>query len=689
MPMSADRAPVTRMLNPRSIAIVGASRDPDKLGGKVLANLKGRFPGPLFCVNPKAAADGADAAGVTWVAEPAHVPDGIDVAVLAVPAGVAAELLGRGPLAPDLGGVVVLAEAAGNASERRAFEAVVAAYARSSGTRVLGPNSSGFRNYGAELFATFAGDVGPGSRRLGTGSGGPRVSLLSQSGAMLAYLGGTLLMDRGVELGYVVDTGNEIDVDAAECLSFLVSQRAERVGLVLEGTPDWRRFRESVAAAHAAGVDVVALQVGRSVEGRAISASHTGAVGGTAGAFRTVVEAAGATCASDESAFLDALTVPRRLVADRPRRVLLGSFSGGMNALIVDQLADRGLHLARLDPDKPEGANPADFGPAALRDTTSIAELLRAGADPEIGATVLFTGHVTAMDRVGAEVLGVIADGAAALTHPVVVIGRRPAGWDRPLPPNLVMVEEPRSAVRSLAHAFGPPPEDSGSSAADDATPADATLDVLPWPEAETLLRAAGLGVPLTRVVANADDAAAAARALGWPVVMKADAPGLLHRARLGLVAVGIRNEQDARDRFEALVDGARSAGLRGATVLVQQYADAETELFVGIRLADAFGPTMILSYGGGDVEAGQRLRIQLPVPLPRDAARRALCRLGVESPEVAASVERLGELAVAIPDASVLEINPLRISAAHPGGMAVDCVILRTGTREGDRHAP
>jgi succinyl-CoA synthetase beta subunit len=96
----------------------------------------------------------------------------------------------------------------------------------------------------------------------------------------------------------------------------------------------------------------------------------------------------------------------------------------------------------------------------------------------------------------------------------------------------------------------------------------------------------------------------------------------------------------------------------------------------------------MILSYGGGDVEAGQRLRIQLPVPLPRDAARRALCRLGIESPEVAASVERLGELAVAIPDASVLEINPLRISAAHPGGMAVDCVILRTGTREGDRHA-
>jgi acyl-CoA synthetase (NDP forming) len=277
-----------RLLAPESAVVVGGSGDRTKLGGKVVANLASRLGDSLFVVNPRHDPASDDRVNGTWVQAAADLPYAPDVAVLALPAAaVGASLAELDGL--DLGGVVVLAEPTGGPAVRDAFEAQLRDFGARTGVPVLGPNTSGFRAYSEGTFVTFAGDVNAetltGSR---TANDVDRVHLVSQSGAMLAYLGGTLLRRRNVLLDYVVDVGNEVDVSAADCLEFLTARGARRVGLVLVGCPDWRSLRAGLRHAGEQGVHVVGLLVGRSSAGRAISASHTGAVGGSADAFRAV-----------------------------------------------------------------------------------------------------------------------------------------------------------------------------------------------------------------------------------------------------------------------------------------------------------------------------------------------------------------------------------------------------------------
>jgi hypothetical protein len=351
-----------------------------------------------------------------------------------------------------------------------------------------------------------------------------------------------------------------------------------------------------------------------------------------------------------------------------------------MNALMVDQLADALIDVPALDQDGAV-ANPMDFGPGALRDVTPIEQLMGCAARaPGLGATVLFTGHVTQMAQVGPRVMQVIEDGAARVRHPVLVVGKAPEGWYRPDLPHLVVVDEPRSAVRALAHAFGPGDQPSPVPAA-----AATGERAMTWSDAEQLLRAAGVEVAPTQVVATPDAAAKAADDLGLPVVLKADAPALLHRARLGLVALGVADRVDAASTFTRLLATADAAGVAEASVLVQAMVPADVELFVGATYDDAFGPTVTLGLGGGDVEAAGRPRPQLPVPVDPDRCRRALETVGVAPTEpLIDAVARIAAIGLDLPGATVVEVNPLRVSATHPGGVAVDCVILQsppTGT--------
>jgi acyl-CoA synthetase (NDP forming) len=683
---ATTRAALDRTLAPASIVVVGASRDARKIGSKVVTNLERGFGGDLYAVNPVFPL--APGPSTRWVTALSDVPGAVDLIVLAVPAAAVIDLLESGSIPAATGGILVLADESGATRARKRFEDALSAIA-GSGVRVLGPNSSGFRAYESGLFVTFAGDIDARvSERVATGGAATSVSLVSPSGAMMAYLGGTLLAQRGVALDYVIDTGNEVDIDAAECVGFLAKRGVRRIGLVLEGTRDWRRFREQVSAASEAEVDIVALQVGRSARGREISATHTGAVSGSAGAFNTVVAAASAVAVSDDGELLDALTIAPDLVRGRERRVLLGSFSGGMNALITDQLADAGIDVPPLSrlldeptPSTSAGVtNPLDFGPAALVDFGPIEALMRlAELIPSLGATVVFTGHVTRMREIGAPIMRVIEDGARRVDHPVVVVGKTPEDWVRPAIPNLVVVDEPRSAARALAHAFRAVP----SSPCTDTSGAEA--ETLPWVQAAALLAKEGAAVALTRSVTTAEAASAEAHDLGFPVVMKVDAPALLHRARHQLVVVGVPDEAAASRTFDELVARAAGIGLRHAVVLVQEMVPAHTELFVGAQFSDAFGPTVTVSHGGSDVEGADRDRVQLLLPFDPARCADALRSLHIEpTPELVSSIASICAVGSRLPGATVVEVNPLRISAERPGGVAVDCVILRASRHEG-----
>src|SRR5262249_48075019 len=143
-------------------------------------------------------------------------------------------------------------------------------------------------------------------------------------------------------------------------------------------------------------------------------------------------------------------------------------------------------------------------------------------------------------------------------------------------------------------------------------------------------------------------------------------------------VRVGLADLEAVRDAYETLAARCAQLGIDGGLTLVQAMVPIDVELFVGVRLVDAFGPTVILSLGGGDVEADNLLRIQLPVPLDPGRASDALARLGIEpATALVSTVVAICAVAAALADATVLEVNPLCVSARHPAGVAVDCVIL------------
>ncbi len=260
------------IFEPRSIAVLGASDDPKRFGGRALGNLlRWRYSGRLFPINPKY----VEVSGLPCHPTLLEVPDEIDMAMMALPAEAVLPALRECVEKGVKLAIVVSSGFAEAGGQGRELQNEMTALARRSGMRILGPNSLGFLNVTASIAPALASaldlpDLWPGP-----------VSLLSQSGA----IGFASVFSRGYENGigfrYVFSTGNECDLDAASLLAYLVEDPSTRViAALLEGIRDVRKFREAAAAAAVAGKPIVLLKVGRSDEGRRAAASHTAALAG-------------------------------------------------------------------------------------------------------------------------------------------------------------------------------------------------------------------------------------------------------------------------------------------------------------------------------------------------------------------------------------------------------------------------
>lgn len=692
----ASVAAVRSVLEPRSVAVIGASRDRRSIGGEVLHNLlTSDFQGLVYAVNPNA--DIVQC--LPSYRSVLDIPGSVDMAAVAVPAayvpGVARECAQAGVRAL----VVISAGFSEVGPEGAALQRELLEVCRASGMRLVGPNCLGVINTSPQvkLNATFA----PSAAQPG------RVAFMSQSGglgiAVIEAAGGL-----GTGLSSFVSVGNKADVSGNDFLTFWEEDPGTDVVLMyLESFGNPRRFAR-IAPRLARRKPLLAVKSGRSSAGARATSSHTGALLAASDAtVGALFEQAGVIRTDtlhelfNVGALLAAQPVPKG------DRVAIVTNAGGPGILCADACQAEGVEvpepasdlqaeLARLLPPASSLRNPIDMVASASAEdyTNTIVTLLEADAYDAVLAIFVPTlaadaAEVATAIRVAAERFPAVPVAAVFMT------GERPPADLRVGGTNVPGYEFPEDAARALALAAkhgrwrarpaGTHPLlggiDSDRAAAIISHQLGEDGAWMPAAAVTALLGCYGLPVVPTRVVADAEAAVDAAAELGWPVVLKAIARGLVHKSDVGGVALGLEDPDDVRTAAGRISRALTEAGLELDGLLLQPMAAPGVELIAGVVSDPSFGPVLACGAGGTaaeliqdvavritpitDLDAGEMLRSLRTFPALNGYRGAARCDIGA----IEDVLLRLSALVDAHPEIVELDLNPL---VARPDGVRI-----------------
>lgn len=686
------------LLAPRSIAVLGASENPNKIGGRPLAYLKRfGFKGPVWAINPTR----PEVQGYKCFASLDDLPDVPDVVVVAVPgdnAVAAVEACAK----KGVKGVVCMTSGFGETSdpEGKAKEARMVAAARAAGMRMIGPNTQGLANFGngaVTSFSTMWMESEP--------VDGP-VAVVSQSGAMSAVPVG-LLFEQGLGVRYSLATGNDADVSVLEMAAAAASDPAIKLLLLyIESIPRPDQLETLARIAHERDVYVVALKSGRTEAGQRAALSHTGALANEDRIVDAALERVGIWRARNIGELVSAAQIYLKGWKPRGRRLVTISGSGATGVMSADEATFAGLEIVRLEgpvrqkldailPVFASAANPIDLTAALLQNNRLLSDILPVLAN-ENAADNFMIGFPIAGQ--GYDVPTFARDTAAfaeATGTPVVV-----SAWQKSIAdvfkhagvPTFPLEADAISALTRLidhdalvARAKARPAPGWTRSKDTSATKGRALNEA----ESLDVLVQAGLDVVPHHLCRTAAQAATAWRNLGGPVAVKGCSADLPHKSEHGLVRLGLDNEDAVRAAFRDMEQAIAKAGATFDGVIVARMVRGQRELMIGAHRDPIFGPVVVLGDGGKYVEAMPDVRLLLP-PFTVDDALAALRSLrcwpvlaGTRG-EPAADVAAVAKAAVAVgelirnssPRILSLDINPLIVSAE--GYAIVDAVVVR-----------
>lgn len=609
---------ITRLLKPRSVAVIGASADPHKTAGRPVAYLlKHGFGGTVYPVNPKVGEIG----GLKCYPDVASLPETPDVGIVLLGAE-RAHLAVRDLAARGCAAAIVLASGyteTGEQGARRQQQLVEAA-----GTmRILGPNTIGLVNLTDAIVLSASGALEMDHFPAG------KIGVVSQSGGIL----GSLLSRaaaRGIGLSKLVSTSNEVDLELADFIDALVDDEATRViALYVEGVRHPGKFRAAALRAARSGKPVVAFKIGRSEAGAQAAVSHTGALAGADRMYDALFRQTGVIRAQT---FSDLLDIPAALATGRNlrgRRVAILTSTGGAGTLVSDSLGVAGFDTPPPDAETAAALRALQDGDHAALDRNPI-DVTLAGLQPELlrGAIKALLASPTY------DALAVIA-GASALAMPDLMasairdclpLSDKPVlAYVSPHAPEVQALLTQRgvpafSAAESCTAAFSgmlqatawkEPPQDAAAAAVDLADLPTGSLD-----EAQAKQLFGRFGVPCAReiVVRTAAEAESAARELGGRVVLKILSRAITHKSDVGGVAVNVPPEKIAA-RLAAMTDEVEAkAGVRPTRFVVQEMVAGGTELILGMH-RDPLGTAILLGMGGVTAELFQDTALRLLPP--------------------------------------------------------------------------
>ena len=687
IPMNLDA-----LFSPRSVAIVGASQNPQKVGGMPVQLLQRLgYGGRIYPVNPSS----NEVQGLKAYASVAQVPGPIDLAIVAVPAVAVEQVLEELIQHQTRAAVVLSSGFAEMGDEGAAVQARLAARARQADLALLGPNCLGVMNLRERLFATFSPAPLAGVPQVGS------VAIVSQSGAFGAYAY-SLARKGGLGLSHWVTTGNEASVSVADVIDWLADDAHTKVILAyIEGARDGVALQRALAKARAAGKPVIVTKVGRTEAGARAALSHTASLSGEDAVYQAVFDATGAIRARTVD---EMFRLGQAFAMGKPpagRRLAIVTVSGGVGTLMADTASDEGLDLPPLPGDVAAALraripfcstqNPIDVTGQVTADLPVLGMAAQGAAlSGQYDALAIFVAAALAAPALAPGVVQIVRDTlAAAPAVPMALCGIADDATRRTLlEAGCLVYEEPTHAVEVLAAQAR-----WASHQADGLPAALARPNVSPGTlnEVEALTFLASHGVPAAphRLVHSPAEAVIAWQALGRHAVLKIVSADLLHKSDVGGVRVGMRSEQEVRDAYEGIVSSvARLAPqARQQGVLVARMIEPLVEVMLGARYDPVFGAVIVLGLGGVAVELHPRTAV-LMAPASAERVRAQLAELGVfkllggwrgrpvaDVQPLIDTVLRVSELAAALgPSLGTLEINPLMVSTE--GVAAADAVV-------------
>lgn len=692
---------LNRLLKPRSVAIIGASDSPGSLGASALANLfRLGYAGDIHLVNPKRDSIG----GRPCLRSVDDLPEGVDAAVLAIPRVAVLDTI-RALSRRKCGAAVVFSAGFAESGETGlAEQREIARLAGEAGMAVTGPNCLGFTNYVDGVALTFVETPTPAL------NGRKGVGIVSQSGAMAAVLG-VNLAGRNLGLSYSISTGNEAASGVEDYVEYLIEDQSTSViAMVVEQFRNPRRFLELAVRARQAGKPIILLHPGRSQAARESAATHTGAMAGDHSVMRVKCQGAGVIVVDGLEELGDIAEIAARGSRLPRGGAAILAESGAFKALALDLCEEIGLEL----PVMTDANSPALR--AAMPDFVAVSNPVDMTAQPLVDPD-MYKRTITAItndSRFGALIVGIIQTdkSTADKKFPPILAALRSLKTDKPIllagvDEGAAIPSEYIEGLRELGVPYFPSPERALRAYARLAAHGRAEIraeavpplkavglpagGVVPEHLAKRILGPLGVPFPKSILADSPDTALAAAKSLGYPVVLKAQSAQLSHKSDAGGVIVGISDADAlvrAWERMRADLERNRP-GLQLDGVLVEAMGRRGIELIVGGRNDPEWGPVVLAGFGGVQAEIYKDARLLTP-DLDRNAIVAELNKLkgaallngfrGAPSADlgaVADIVRIVGRLLMGEPKILEIDLNPVVAYPRGEGALALDALMF------------
>jgi acetate---CoA ligase (ADP-forming) len=697
-----------RLIDPRVVAVVGASETPGSFGQRTLANLS-KFDGKVYAVNPKYQKL-FERPCVPTIADLPEVPDCV---ILCVARPMVEEMI-EAAGAIKAGGAIVYASGFSETGKPDRIEAQdrLIATARRLGVRIAGPNCVGLANTRTRAGMNFMPDYGlMGHRR------GP-VAIVSQSGA----LGYTVLqgMERGIGFSKYLAAGNSSDVDICDYVSYLADDEDTRAIVCLfEGVKDGARFLTAGRKARDAGKALVVYKAGNSEISRQAALSHTGTMVGSAAAYNAAFEEVGAIATDNLETVLELASF---LAKSQPpkygRGVGILATSGGAAVISADKAERHRVALPALDsktadalhkvvPDFGSVANPSDLTAEVLKTSETFGYCLDAFiADQNFSALVIpmVFAHPSSS---GARAQAVV-EAAKRTDEPLAVIWMNE--WHQGPGSEVFDADQRVTLFRSADRCFGALrawmdwhekqsvkpvfSRRSESGAAEIArniiAHAVGSGVTLSESDSKRVLAAYGVRVPGEAIARDPDEAAEIAKQIGFPIAVKISSQDILHKTEVGGIKLGLRSEAEVREAAREVFTAAKKhkPDARIAGVSIQEMLTAGAEVVIGVKRDEQFGPLIAVGLGGTMVELLKDTAVRI-APVSAEAAWTMLQSLqgyklltgyrGAAAVNIESLVDticRISELANDLKDdIDEIDANPVIVTSS--GAVAADALVV------------
>lgn len=700
---------IKRLFEPRSVAVIGASHSKDKIGFKILQNIiSSGFSGNVYPINPK----GGTILGMEVYADIAEVPEHVDIACVAIPEKYVFDAV-RSCADSGVSFVPIITSGfseVGNIEEERK----IVEYARSKGTRVLGPNIFGVYSARASINATF----GPDKIKEGG------VAIITQSGALgLAMIGRTSVENIG--LSAIVSVGNKADIEESELLEYLVSQRETKAILIyMEGVQDGERLI-SVLQEASKKKPIILIKSGRSKKGAIAVASHTGSLAGSDQVFDSIMKQCGVIRAENID---DAFSWCKTFVSSPPakgRNTVIVTNGGGIGVMAADACEKYGVALyedsidlkktfSHVTPSFGSTKNPVDItGQAVAKDYDSAlsAALENKSIDSVVAlyceTAVFDSAKLSPMIRRNCKAY---ADAGKPLIFAIFggeAIERSLADARKDTLPVFSDVYTSISCLGAMERYMAnkkrpvsiPEPVDIDfdriASIAESARKRG--MRFLSADYARKIMAVAGIDVPKSKVAEDMGQAVAYAEEIGYPIVMKVVSEDILHKSDVGGVKLDLRNRDEVIDAYQAILASCKrnlpDARIRGVEIV--EMAPEGTEIIIGARKDRSFGPVVMCGLGGIYVEVMQDVSFR-SAHLNREDITHMIKEIksypillgarGKEKRDIDMLVHSVAKIAAIIrscPQIEDIEVNPLSVYEQGKGVCAVDVRILLSNNKE------